>query len=396
MRMGWALLPQTNGTSEADVDLTRRAFLSSVSRSMAWAAASTAALGCAGASMSAKRQEPEPISPRAGRRVIRPPAGQVLFIAGQGSAQLGGQPVKGWSDGYLDHMLVPPGGFTMYCSVAGPPDLKDLSGTCDLRALKDSVLHLSVGWVPDFDLPAKENNRLITTGAFDANIDGLAHWCAAQPRPILMRIGYEFDRAVPIANYHYDPAYFAQAFRRIVDRLRAAGADNVASVLASTNVPPVLTTEAFNRFYAGDDYVDWLGCSMWSPATVDTVILSEARKRRKPVLLAETTPVKYDIGKGTGYPYFLGASQPLSAKAIWDGWHQPMIDFIGANRDVIAGWHYIAADWSTDPIWNWVPVFTHCDARPWASAAFLEIWNQHINATPFLQAAPGLFLELGY
>jgi hypothetical protein len=63
---------------------------------------------------------------------------------------------------------------------------------------------------------------------------------------------------------------------------------------------------------------------------------------------------------------------------------------------VIAGWHYIAADWSTDPMWNWVPFFTNCDARPWASPQFLEIWNRHINAPPFLQASPTLFRDLDY
>jgi hypothetical protein len=73
-----------------------------------------------------------------------------------------------------------------------------------------------------------------------------------------------------------------------------------------------------------------------------------------------------------------------------------MINFIQSNIDVIAGWHYIAADWSTDSLWNWVPVFANCDARPWANAEFLQIWNKHINTSPFLQASPRLFRELGY
>jgi hypothetical protein len=354
-------------------------------------------LDCAG-SPDARRRPADIGSPRAGRKPIRPPEGQVLFIAGQGGAQLGGRPADGLGDGYLDHMRAP-GGFTLYCSVASEPNLDDLTRVSGVPALKDSVLHLSVGWVADFDLSTKDNNRLITTGAFDENINRLATWCAAQPRPILMRIGYEFDRGVPFPAYHYDPAYFAQAFGRIVNRLRAARADNVSSVLASTNAPsmsPALTTEAFNRFYPGDDYVDWLGCSMWHPADVDHVILHEARKRGKPVLLAETTPVKFNIGKGSCYPYYLGISQKLGAQAIWDSWHQPMIDFIAANRDVIGGWHYIAADWSADPTWNWVPFFSNCDARPWANAQFLDIWNKHMNSAQFLQASATLLRDLGY
>ncbi|MGD0462641.1 MAG: hypothetical protein ABSB74_09140 [Tepidisphaeraceae bacterium] len=323
----------------------------------------------------------------------------MLFIAGQGAAQLGGRPAEGLGNGYLDNMPTRPGGFTLYCSVASELDLAGLSWVCDLPALKDSVLHLSVSWVADFDLSTKDNNRIITTGAFDENIDRLAQWCAAQPRPILMRLGYEFDRGFPIPDFHYDPVYFAHGFRRMVDRLRAAGADNVSTVLASTNFPslsPALTTEAFNRFYPGDDYADWLGCSMWTPTDVDKIILSEARKRDKPVLLAETTPVKYNITKSAYYPYYLGKSEKVTAQAIWDGWHQPMIDFIQANSDVIGAWHYIAADWSAEPVWKWVPLFVNCDARPWGTPQFLEIWNNRMNSAPFLQTSASLFRDLGY
>jgi hypothetical protein len=292
-----------------------------------------------------------------------------------------------------------PGGFTLYCDVSSgtmhPTDMR----LCELPALRDSLLHLSVSWVADTDTNTKPNNRLITTGAFDENIDRLASWCATQQRPILMRIGYEFDRGLPVRDFHYDPAYFSAAFRRIVDRLRAAGADNVASVLASTNYPslsPALTTESFNRFYPGDDYVDWLGCSMWHPTDVDQVILGEARRRDKPVLLAETTPMKCNIGQSTRYPLYVGVVQTIAAREIWDRWHQPMIDFIQANSDAIGGWHYIAANWSTDAMWGKVPLFTNCDARPWANEEFLEIWNRRMNTAPFLQSSKSLFSDLGY
>jgi len=90
---------------------------------------------------------------------------------------------------------------------------------------------------------------------------------------------------------------------------------------------------------------------------VDRVILSEARTRHKPVLLAETTPVKFNIGHGKYYPNYIGQSQQLTPQQIWERWHQPMIDFIDANRDVIAGWHYIAADWAAESPWKWLPMW---------------------------------------
>jgi hypothetical protein len=302
-------------------------------------------------------------------------------------------------DGYLDHIATRPGGFTLYTSVAAMPDFAGLNAVCDTPAIADSVLHLSVGWVSDSDLSTKINNRAITLGAFDQNIDRLAKWCALQRRPILLRIGYEYDRAFPIPGFHYDPDYFAQAFRRVVDRMRAAGADNVSSVMGSANPPgdlPWLAAAPFDRFYPGDDYVDWLGCSMWRPADIATTILSEARKRRKPVLLAETTPIKYNIAKGMYFPFYAGVSENVTAGQIWNAWHKPMIEFIRANRDVIAGWHYIADDWSNDPMFKSGPPFVNCDARPWASDEFLEIWNTGMKDAMFLQASPKLFKLLGF
>lgn len=379
------------------MQLTRRAFLGSATGVLA-SGLSSVLPGCAG-SPERGRHVSRSAAVAAGRGIFRPPKGSVVFIAGQGASQVGGLPAEGCGDGYLDHMPTPPGGFTLYCDVSAgtlhPTDVR----LCGLPALRDSLLHLSVSWVADLDTDTMPNNRLITTGAFDGNIDRLAGWCAAQPRPILMRIGYEFDRGLPVRNFHYDPAYFAPAFRRIVDRVRSAGAGNVATVLASTNYPslsPALTTESFNRFYPGDDYVDWLGCSMWHPADVDRVILAEARRRGKPVLLAETTPLKYNIGRRAHYPLYLGVVQRIGAREIWDRWHRPMIEFVRANGDVIAGWHYIAANWSADAVWGKVPLFTNCDARPWANEEFLEIWHRHMNAAPFLQASKSLFSDLGY
>ncbi len=376
--------------------ITRRTFLASAS-----AAVLAPVLGSlSGCSTAARVECTDAATATAPRRsIFRPPPGKVLFIAGQGGAQVGGRPDLGCGDGYLDHMPLAPGGFTMYCNVDHPVDLNGLTRYCSTPALRESMLHLSVGWVADFDKRTQRNNQAITTGEFDANIDGLARWCAAQPRPILLRIGYEFDRGVPFPNYHYDPAYFAEGFRRIVDRFRAAGATNVASVLASTNASPYspsLTVEKFNQFYPGDDYVDWLGCSMWWPDGIDHVILSESRKRNKPVLLAETTPMKWNIGKGLYYPNYLLHSETRTAQQIWDGWHQPMIDFIKANSDVIAAWHYIAADWSKDDQWKWAFTFTNCDARPWASPEFLAIWNERMTQPPFIHASAGLFEQLAY
>ncbi len=106
--------------------------------------------------------------------------------------------------------------------------------------------------------------------------------------------------------------------------------------------------------------------------------------------------MKFNIGRIAFFPYYWGKPRRASARQIWDGWHQQMIDFIEANIDVIGGWHYIAANWASDVLWKDIPPFVNCDARPWSNRQFLDIWNRHMNSPPFMQASERLFEELGY
>lgn len=60
------------------------------------------------------------------------------------------------------------------------------------------------------------------------------------------------------------PERFRDAYRHIVDLFRAAGADNVTWVFhaAGESVPKESWNAAAN-YYPGDDYVDWLGASLY-------------------------------------------------------------------------------------------------------------------------------------
>jgi hypothetical protein len=338
------------------------------------------------------------------RPTFRPPRGSVLLIAGQNALGLGATPGE---DGYLDHVSVVPAGFTFYVGLPDPPPpaanpaipgLEDGVGLYTALPLLDrSVLHLSVPWVKDgasaiaggVDRATQEaEQQAVLSGAQDPAIDHLASWCAAQRRPILLRLGYEFDRID-----YYDPALYIPAFRHIVSRMRMNDAlDNVAFVFSSTNL---FGTTDFDAYYPGDAYVDWLGFSMWTPTHPDEVMMAEARKRDKPVLLAETTPVSYDIGQGLVTPILSTKGTSVTVDQIWSGWHAPMIAFIVENSDVIAGWHYISEDWRTDPQWGTNILFMDTDSRPYASPAFLARWTAAIQEAPFLNASPDLFAMLG-
>ncbi len=89
------------------MNLSRRDFLCTASRTAAWVATSAALFDCAGPP-DAGPQSADIVSARAGRKVLRPPAGRVLFLVGQEGPQLGGRPAEGLGNGYLDNMPTRP------------------------------------------------------------------------------------------------------------------------------------------------------------------------------------------------------------------------------------------------------------------------------------------------
>jgi hypothetical protein len=260
----------------------------------------------------------------------------------------------------------------------------------------NSVLHPSINWLPDFPIDATQldRQRALLDGDYDETIDVLADWCALQPRPILARLGYEFDRIPP---HYYDRALFADSFRHVVDRFRSKRVINVAWVWASANFLPFtrdrLSDENFDDWYPSDGYVDWLGYSMWYPNLPDPVIMRHARARDKPVMLAETTSSTFNISTLQQFPYGAPPSIDLTPDELWDGWWTPMIRFIEANADVIAAWHYISADWSGSPF-SVIPLFSNCDSRIWRNPIILERWQEAIQKRPFLTGRSGLFSTL--
>ncbi len=391
--------------------LTRRGFV-------AGAAALAASAGVSGplsgaAASSSRRRRP------AARARFRPPPGTALVLAGQTAADLGGTGRPGRDDGYLDHVPITPAGITTYLGLparatpvprGGPLAGNDVVGLLALPRLRHCLLHLSVNWAPN-DLPANptqvaENlaaQQALVSGALDPWLDALADWCRRQRRPILLRAGYEFNR-FPTDTY-YDRRLYVPAFRRLVGRFRARRANNVAFVWSSANLnwgAPTGTpfdtrspdTWDFNAWYPGDEYVDWFGFSFWFPDDPDTVMLEQARRRGKPILLAETTPAGYDLR--TGQHFGLGGAllAQLTSDEVWRSWFAPYFAFIQAHRDVIAGFHYIAADWKADPEWLHTPPFIGSDARLWEDGAILRHWTSTLRDPRYLAGDDRLETQL--
>lgn len=221
-------------------------------------------------------------------------------------------------------------------------------------------------------------DRLVT-GGLDAEIDHLAAFFVRIDRPVYLRIGYEFDGA-------WNPGYedqprFVEAYRRIVDRVRAAGADKVEFVWQSATSPidDVIEgcREDLSGWYPGDEYVDWMGMSFflppdevqrsqvadnridWTQRDFMDELLTLAREHNKPVLVAEASPQGFDIRERTrGNVSYLWdgpegpVQQDLSSEQIWSLWYEPFFDYVHANSDVIRGIAYINVRWDDQGLWD--------------------------------------------
>jgi hypothetical protein len=143
-----------------------------------------------------------------------------------------------------------------------------------------------VYWNP-WDRPFTEDNKpdrfnlnAIVAGTWDTYIDMWAGEAKKFGTPMLVSWGLEMNGTwFPWSGFFYGggtlipgtsppryqgPELFKQAYRHVVDRVRAAGADNIQWVFHANNTSE--PNEPWNRmanYYPGSQYADWLGLSAY-------------------------------------------------------------------------------------------------------------------------------------
>lgn len=134
-----------------------------------------------------------------------------------------------------------------------------------------------VTWEPWAGPPARPQEnpfplRQIARGAFDAYIDAWAVGLRTYQRPVLLRFAHEMDGdwypwgAGVNGN---TPADYIAAYRHVHDRFREHGVGNIQWVW-SPNGDSSGTYPAFEAFYPGDAYVDWLAADVYNWGTTKT------------------------------------------------------------------------------------------------------------------------------
>ena len=215
-------------------------------------------------------------------------------------------------------------------------------------------------------------------GDYDNEIRHLARFADLVDGQVYLRIGYEFDGAWNTGYENHE--HYVNAFRRIVDVLRSAGADNIEYVwqASTAGIDEIIDGrhEDISLWYPGDDYVDWMGLSWFmnpneeainkpegfdpmTPGELSDELINFARAKGKPVMIAEASPQSFDLKEGFvahHHAMWDGESasdkQPMTDAEIWDYWFAPMFKLMDDNRDVIRALAYINVDWDSQELWG--------------------------------------------
>jgi hypothetical protein len=165
----------------------------------------------------------------------------------------------------------------------------------------------------------------ILTGRYDKNIRKLAEWFKKNSKTkFYLRIGYEFDNP----ENKYESSSYVKAYGHIVRLLRSFGVKNVAYVWHSYGA---FVEGDIERWYPGDQYVDWVSLSFFSAYTKnDQQRIAKIAKKH-----GESTPRGIGIEQG---------------KKAWNQWYLRLFEFARNNDVKIIC--YINCNWEEIPMFQ--------------------------------------------
>jgi hypothetical protein len=308
-----------------------------------------------------------------------PEDGRCFIFIGQDLGAVGG--MEGYREGYCDYFETP-AGVTVYLGLSGKDDkvsgLTEIadwgSGDCcadkyiETGRFNNSMIAAGLAMVGQ--------ETQIASGERDKNLDIIAAWIKKiAPRPVFLRIGYEFDGA---DWNHYVPETYIPAYKYIKDRFDAAGVGNVAYVWQSKGHGTPLPD--MDKWYPGNDYVDWCGYSHFEQP--DKVMIEFARKKGKPVFIAESTPLFKE-----GQIFFdADIKKPEIARKMWDEWFTKLFRVIEENQDVVKAVSYINVNWMSQSMWVDDINFNQCDSRIQESEYVSAKWSEKMKDRRYVNA----------
>ncbi|KXX70969.1 glycoside hydrolase family 26 protein [Flammeovirga sp. SJP92] len=301
-----------------------------------------------------------------------PADGKKLLIIGQDLGAVGG--LSNYNQGYIDALGYYPAGITSYTNIVNLQGLasKTNYGAGDVNAQEyvdnDNFTNSTIA----IGLHLVGQEQSIIDGNRDYNIRRLASWIKESKRPVFLRIGYEFDGP----HNNYNPSNYIKMYQHIVDVFDEERVLNCDFVWQSDGVH---ASNILNSYYPGDKYVDWMAFSYFGEGAGNAII-ELAKRKGKPVMIAEATPMGFDLEDTT--------------EDVWSKWFSPLFNLIEKNNEIKA-LAYINVDWNAQPMWknsgiNWG------DSRIQVNQKVLNNWKSETNDGTWLKSSSELFTSLGY
>jgi hypothetical protein len=305
-----------------------------------------------------------------------PPKGKTLLVMGQTVER-----ISEYMNHFPDQPI--PGGWAAYWGIPEFKGVKEshknkeVNNTQNHQMLIDefpnTVVQSAMWMVGKWDVAKKAG-----FGDYDEVIKKYSGWVKSVDRPIYLRIGYEFDGP----HNELEPEEYVKAYKHIVDLIRAEGVGNIAFVWHSYASPP-FKGYPLSAWYPGDDYVDWVAISVFGHAYAgidfgpdcDTV-LQFAKERKKPVMIAESSPIKGVDKEST---------------EAWNQWFVNFFTFTYSKN--IKAISFINEDW---PSFRMRGIEEWKDSRLYNNSQISEAWFKETNKDRYLKQSTNLFKQLGY
>jgi hypothetical protein len=174
----------------------------------------------------------------------------------------------------------------------------------------------------------------VAIGMRDPDLWTLADALRDVGRPVLLRVGYEFNNPSAL----YQTSGYIGAFRHVAELMRKDRATNVATVWDATAIG--FSDPNYMKWYPGDDVVDWWGLNLFDPRDFSRpeseAFVADAARHHKPILIGEASPIFQTVIPGR----VRGAKSAVEASK----WYEAFFEFIRAHPAVKA-FSLIAVDW---------------------------------------------------
>lgn len=380
-------------------------------------AALCAGVGGAAAKSFARASQPGGRDGGSGRKagLALVPTGHTLLFVGQAVEPA----VRGSMEEYVRHMGEVPAGFMFYLILSGDRQ-RTRRELATMQVLLErhpgTAVQLGLGLGAQLTGNVAESLHLLA-GAYDVELTSLAQWLRSLDRAVFLRPLYEFDRAC--ATYG-EPELFKRAYRYIVDRLRADGADrNISWVWHSAGPGYRLDDAGFYAiagslsrrldgradplieagepedevadlcpvadFYPGEGYVDYFAISYWGEGSFVGPGTADARRRYERAVRRLLRQ-----GRALGLPLMIAESTPAY---IGTTSGRRSVDWMNRYFDLVEEYDirvvsYIAAPWSAEG-GNWgSPAFNGFfpdDARLHVARRVKATWYRRTGAPRYHQ-----------